>query len=149
MVVKILVLFVILAGIGLFFLKGPNDEPFLTASDFMPTTDKVEIGQQHPETVTIYKWQDEDGVWHFSNEPVEVDGVETMEVDGDINLIPAVTASTLKSKRRLESKAYSTIPDGLTSVAPEKIAEMMETANNLQETIDTRKASVDKAVGKD
>lgn len=147
MFLKIMILLVILAGVGLFILKGPNGEPFLTLDDFTPDQEITDVLAQKPEPVTIYKWQDEDGAWHFSNEPVDVEGVETMVVDGDINLMPAVTTSTSSSGKHPDAKDYSSIPDGVTSVAPEQIAEMMDTVNNMQEMVDERKTDLDRAVG--
>lgn len=145
MFLKIMILLVVLAGVGLFLLKGPNGEPFLTLDDFTPDPQITDVLAQKPEPVTIYKWQDEDGAWHFSNEPVDVEGVETMVVDGDINIIPAVTTSRSSAAKRPDAKAYSSIPAGMTSVAPEKITEMMDTVNNMQEMVDERKANLDRA----
>lgn len=150
MFLKIMILLVVLAGVGLFFLKGPSGEPFLTLDDFTPDpeiTDLVsqKVAPQKPEPVTIYKWQDENGAWHFSNEPVDVEGVETMVVDGDINLIPAVTTSTSNAGKRPDAKAYSSVPAGVTSVAPDQITEMMDTVNNMQERVDERKTDLDRA----
>jgi hypothetical protein len=144
MFLKIMILLVVLAGVGLFILKGPNGEPFLTLDDFTPDPEITDVLAQKAEPVTIYKWQDEDGAWHFSNEPVDVEGVETMVVDGDINLIPAVTTSTSRAVKRPDAKAYSSIPAGVTSVAPEQITELMGTVNNMQEMVDERKTNLDR-----
>jgi hypothetical protein len=144
MFLKIMILLVVLAGVGLFILKGPSGEPFLTLDDFTPDPEITDVLAQKAEPVTIYKWQDEDGAWHFSNEPVDVEGVETMVVDGDINLIPAVTTSTSRAVKRPDAKAYSSIPAGVTSVAPEQITELMGTVNNMQEMVDERKTNLDR-----
>lgn len=41
----------------------------------------------------------------------------------------------------------SSLPSGLTTVSPEKIGEMMDTVNNLQDTVDQRKLALDKLTG--
>ena len=141
-----MILVVLAACIAPFFIKGPSGKPLMSLSDLMTSNAPGDGESPAPATVeprTIYKWKDEDG-WHFSTEPVDVQGVETIVVNGDINIVPAVTLPVSGSS---PSVATPSIPPGVTTVSPEKIQEMMGAAGELQETIDQRKADIDKAVG--
>lgn len=147
MFIKIMILIVILACAGPFFIEGPDGEPLLTLGDLMPSAADVP-DVLPPEPVTVYKWQDENGIWQFSTEPVT--GAETMELDGQVTVMEALDEREL---RRLSSDSASppanfTVPSGLTTVAPDKIEEMMKTVDSLQTTVDDRKSQIDKAVKK-
>ncbi|MFT7243158.1 MAG: hypothetical protein ACI82A_000500 [Candidatus Azotimanducaceae bacterium] len=136
-------IFVLLAAfVGLFFLKGPNGEPLLTLDDLKPTLPEVESSSVPTQ---VYKWQDENGVWQFSNQPVDEGQGEVIELDGNINIMPAVDTSILNAGRKASSSPSPamSIPPGLTTVSGDKIQEMMSTVNNLQETVDNRKAEMD------
>ena len=150
MIVKLMILALIAAFAGLFFIKGPSGEPILKLDDLKP--DRPELSMTPSKPTKVYKWQDENGIWQFSNQPVEGENVEVMELDGKINTIPAVPIITqnpgcgAKQPATSSKPAIATIPSGLTSVSVEKIAEMMDAVNNLQETVDERKARMDKIV---
>jgi hypothetical protein len=148
---KIMIVIVILACMGPFFIKGPDGDPLMSLDDLMPATDLV---PEAPTTTTVYKWQDENGKWHFSNDPRDIAGDQAKEKveisSADIN-----TMDEFKAPRQASSSSLSAttgapgmeIPSGVTSVAPDKVAEMMDTVTNLQETVDQRKADLDQATG--
>ncbi len=148
MLIKIIVLIVILACVGPFFIEGPDGEPLLRIEDFMPSSpDLPDVAPAEP--VTVYKWQDENGVWQFSTEPVEGVDAETMELDGSVTVMEALDPRELRRLQGDEPESPSfNLPSGLMTVAPDKVEEMMDAANNLQSTIDERKEEVDKQVGK-
>jgi len=159
--VKLMVIVVILAGVGLFFLKGPDGKPFLTVDDFaveLPDSPASMLPQQlqpeEPDTVTkIYKWKDEDGVWQFSNSPQDKEGSELIEFSAQTNIIQSYSPPPLTTvpptKREASGGEVSTsdsIP-GVMTVSPEQAAEMMKTVKNLQSTVDQRKADLDALSG--
>lgn len=136
-------IFILLAAfVGLFFLNGPNGEPMLSLDDLKPTLPKVESSSV---PTKVYKWQDENGVWQFSNQPVDEGQGEVIELDGKINTMPAVDTSILNAGRKASSSPSPgmSIPPGLTTVSGDKVQEMMDTVNNLQESVDNRKAEID------
>ena len=134
------------AFVGLFFVNGPSGEPILKVSDLKPETPELVRTPSKP--TKVYKWKDENGIWQFSNEPMEGEDVEVMELDGKINTIPAVSVAAQNAGGvQGSTSGLSAIPSGLTSVSPGKIAEMMDSVNNMQETVDGRKALVDKKTG--
>lgn len=143
MLIKAMILVLIAAFAGLFFVKGPNGEPFMTLDDLKPSVPEVKT------TVVptkVYKWQDENGVWQFSNQPRDEAQGELVAFDGNINTMPAVDTSILKTDSGASSGSRGTginIPPGLTTVSGDKVEEMMDTLNNLQQTVDDRKTQLD------
>ncbi|MFT5208412.1 MAG: hypothetical protein ACI9CE_000126 [Flavobacterium sp.] len=72
----------------------------MTVDDFIPTVPSSldELTPSAADTVLsgptkVYKWKDENGIWQLSNREEDGQGaagnaVETMELDGDINICP-------------------------------------------------------------
>lgn len=147
---KIMIVIVILACIGPFFIKGPDGRPLMSPDDLLPDT---EVVPEVPATTTVYKWQDENGKWHFSNDPKDVvdpeKQMEKVEISSaDINTMDEFTVPQASASPSTTAPGGGmTIPSGVTSVAPDKVAEMMETVTNLQETVDQRKQDMDEATG--
>jgi hypothetical protein len=144
---KLFVIFIVIlvigAGAGLLLMDGPDGESLLSADDFkpgMPNMGSAAAGQP----TKVYKWQDEDGGWHFSSEPVA--GAEVMELDGDINSIPAVKAA--RETKRLAAGAAA-LPAGITTIAPDKVAELIGAAGALQGSVDSRKAEIEKMLNQE
>ena len=142
MLIKAMIVVLLAAFVGLFFLNGPNGEPLLTLDDLKPTLPEVESS---PVPTKVYKWQDENGVWQFSNQPVDEGQGEVIELDGKINIMPAVDTSILGTSPKVSNSPSlgMSIPPGLTTVSGDKVQEMMDTVNNLQETVDNRKSEID------
>ena len=149
MLVKILIVVVILACLGPFFIKGPDGEPLMTLDDLRP--EAPELPSVAPaEPVTVYKWQDENGVWQFSTEPVDGVEAETMQLDGKVTTLDALTPEDYRrasGEPTRDRPASFEAPSGLMSVSPDKVQEMMDTVNTLQDTVDERKAEMDKVAG--
>lgn len=143
MFIKLMILIVILACVAPFFIKGPTGEPLMTLEDWIP--DEMPEVRSTPEETVVYKWKDENGVWQFTNEPVEGLDVEQMVLDGQINTMESLQKPD--RMKRATSINADAIPSGLLTVAPDKVSEMMDTVNNLQETIDQRKADMDRTTG--
>jgi Domain of unknown function (DUF4124) len=149
MMIKLMIFAVILAGAGLFFIKGPDGKPLMTIeklvedlpdspSNFLPG--EVEIPAT-PAVTRVYKWKDKDGVWQFSNSPVDEDGAEIIELDGRINTVQAFKP---RAPARVEAAQSSATPiPGVMTVSPQEAGNMLDTVKNLQKTIDQRKADMD------
>jgi len=149
--IKAMIFILLAAFAGLFFVAGPNGEPILALDDLKPDSPRLESSSgtsagTSAGTTKVYKWQDENGVWQFSNQPVDEGQGEVLELDGNINTMPATDTSILNSKRASSGPRSSvmSIPAGLTTVPGDKVQEMMNTVNNLQQSVDDRKADMDK-----
>ncbi|HKI75052.1 MAG TPA: hypothetical protein VJ998_10425 [Pseudomonadales bacterium] len=149
--IRILFLAVVFAVVAPFFIKGPNGKPLMSLDKWMKPSPRSQAvtTPTGPEKRTIYKWQDKDGTWHFSTEPVEGQAVETMTVEGAVNVMPIAKTSTRATQpAKAEAPAEASAPGGLTTISPEKIKQTIEAAAHLQETVDQRKAQIDQVVEK-
>lgn len=67
-------------------------------TSLQPATSAGSAGES--QTVTIYRWRDEQGGWHFSNEePPRGINFERMSIDPDTNLLPVQPSSPERSNR--------------------------------------------------
>ncbi|MBV1878599.1 MAG: DUF4124 domain-containing protein [Pseudomonadales bacterium] len=151
MMIKVMMLILMLAVVGLFFIKTPDGEPVLSPGDLLP--DAPETSRYSAEPITVYKWRDEAGVWQFSNDPVDGQlAAEVLQLDGKINIMPAVKLSPKRQEviaaGPVTENKMPLIPSALTSVSPEKISAMMETVNGLQDVVDKKEAAINKAIAK-
>lgn len=151
---KLMMLVMVVAFAGLFFVNGPNDEPILSFDDIKPNVPDmpaIDVPSAQTTTTKVYKWQDEKGVWQFSNHPQDMVGAELVEINDSINTmaaleIPANKPASQTSGQRLQT-GMSNLPAGMTSVSPEKLNEMMETVNSLQGVVDQRQEALDEITG--
>ena len=95
-----------------------------------------------PEITESYPWQDENGVRQFSNNPNDALGAEVMVLDGKINIIESAQLSPTTAPAT-QKPTPSAIPS-VATVAPDQVLELMGTVMNLQDTIDQRKADMEK-----
>lgn len=145
--IKIIIVVVILACIGPFFIKGPDGEPLMTIADLKPDFSlpsvsalSEELDEVSNKPVKVYKWQDEDGNWHFSNKPIDAAGAETIELE-ETNIVSAFEAP--KKKKTVVAASQPNIT-GMPSIS--QGLETLNQAKQLQATIDQRKADMDKAL---
>ena len=150
MLIKAMIFILLAAFAGLFFVAGPNGEPILALDDLKPDSPRLESSSgtsagTSAGTTKVYKWQDENGVWQFSNQPIDEGQGEVLELDGIINTMPATDTSILNAGRTTSSLPSSgmSIPPSLTTLPGDKVQEMMDTVNNLQQSVDDRKADID------
>ena len=139
-----MIVIVVLACLGLLVIKGPDGKPLMSFDEFF-SSPKPSVAEQNRkiEPTKVYKWQDEKGVWQFSNTPVNDSKAEVVMLDGQINTMDAYVAPR-QEKKTTSTNPFAALPSGLTTVSPDKIGEMMESVNNLQETVDQRKAEIDR-----
>ena len=158
MAIKIMIFVVILACLGPFFIKLPYGTPLMTIDDLTggltldsaidSAADEIPTGP-----TTVYKWQDEDGVWHFSDSPVDQHGnaVETMEVDGSVNTMQIVSEDDMKRLARAEAaKKEAAASERVQPKIPSSAnpVELMDAANTLQDVMDQRARDLDTLSGK-
>jgi len=105
---KFLIFMVILACAGPFLLKRSDGSPWMATSDLKapdlempdvsPLADEIEnLSRSMPADdtanhTTVYKWQDENGGWHFSNQADPAHPGEKININNNINTVqlPAV-----------------------------------------------------------
>ena len=148
---KFMIVLLLAAVVALFLIPGPGDRPILKLENFKPDmtlpatlSDLLDDEQDQVEITRVYKWQDENGVWQFSNRPEDANGAEVIELDGIIN-----TMGPLPEKNSPVAAAPTQTTSGpsLTTVPLSQAMDTLDKARQLQETIDNRKSDLDKAIG--
>ena len=127
--VRLMMLVLVLALCGPFFIKGPDGRPLWTIGTTiakvrgwladMTSGSVLEnapvIGEQE---VTVYRWRDADGVWQFAAEPPAGVTAEAMQIDTRTNAvafeIPVIERGNKATDRRRESpqRTGRTAPGG-------------------------------------
>jgi hypothetical protein len=150
-----MIVLLIVAVAGLFFISGPDGEPILKLKDFKPdmtlpesVSEMLDEGLEDDEgqITRVYKWQDEKGVWQFSNRPEDANGAETIELDGVINTMGSLEELERNSPSKDPEPRTESMPS-LTTVPFSKAMETLDKAGEMQQTVDKRKSDIDKALG--
>jgi len=100
---RVLLTIVVLACVMPFVIKGGDGRPLLQVSELkMPALavpGKEAIGQladkldqdaksdRQGDAVTVYRWQDDQGIWHFSDAANSTGARETMQVSVNKNVV--------------------------------------------------------------
>lgn len=156
--IKFMIFIVVLACAGPFILKRPDGRPWMTISDLKapdiatpdisPLTDQVKkLGGSDEENAaaeqtTIFKWQDKDGVWHFSDEASATTPSEEIRINHNANVVHMEKQQTpkeipvTKSNEQVvqnESKSLDT------EVSPyEQLPNLIDKAKNVEKLLDQR-----------
>jgi hypothetical protein len=152
----------VIAVISLFYLKQPNGHPWLSRTAVMSEPQQLQnsfldyIDESYTQLITgakrvvskassaitgtassnrkIYKWQDKDGVWHFSDTP-NPDGL-SVEVKLDLKDINVIVA---EDTAILSGSAKSSTADDTTSAHgryyPESISKLVEDAQKARQEL--------------
>jgi len=143
---------VAIAFAGPMVLKKPDGTPFLESPwDLFSVDSKVpsSIGSGINSSQSFYKWQDENGTWHYSDQPQEGQNIETVTVNTNANLIQGLRA---EKEEIIEGptneidvqKDSASMPLPMT-VPFEEVSKMLEDVSNLQQVMDDRKKAIDNA----
>lgn len=98
-----LMLFIVVAAVAApFVIKGPDGRPWMTLDslrtpdanlpDFSKATDALKaglntLGDEPVKARAVFKWQDETGMWHFSDNKERGRSAEKLTVDPNANLV--------------------------------------------------------------
>jgi len=155
----------ILALMGLFVLKKPNGQTWISVNDLLPNTsmidgkiksftgkillayesfrsaenNKIELGNE----VKIYRWKDSNGNWSYSDKPnASVESKQVFLDPKDIVVLPAFEVPTNDDLLQKNNKA---LPSSLPT-SPSKILDVYKDANNVQKLMDDREQNINKAI---
>jgi len=106
----------------------------------LPSLDEDEI--------TIYKWQDDSGEWHFSNHPPAAGITSSVNVyRSDVNITQAPPSTPVDSKPEQPDEKASDIPKTaaplLPITDPERVKQLIEDAKNVQDLVNNRQQTLD------
>lgn len=149
----IMLVLVAIAFAGPMILRKPDGTPFLESPwDLLSVDSKgpSSIGADINSSQSFYKWQDENGTWHYSDQPQEGQNIETVTVNTNTNLIQGLRSEQEEKNENPTSsvdvqKEPASIPLPMT-VPFEEVSKMLEDANNLQQVMDARKKTIDNAI---
>ncbi|MFT4763482.1 MAG: hypothetical protein ACI9OH_000569 [Oleispira sp.] len=148
----IMCVLVVIAFAGPMLMKKPDGTPFMESPLDLFSTSST--GSQNNEssintTQSFYKWQDDDGTWHYSDQPQAGKNIETVTVNTNANLIQGLRIEKKKEQVIVEKKAEVKAESsaiGLPMTVPlEKVSKMLEDANNMQQLMDNRNKQIEQA----
>jgi|TARA_R110001599_G_C12015699_1_gene638483 hypothetical protein len=114
------------ALIGPYFIKKPDGSPIMdmpTASDFIPdnllpggsSTDSSTNNTPPSSSQTYYKWQDDQGQWHYGDQPpTSPSKVSTLQVDPNTNIIQSLKIEPEIKEQPQQANQQEKLPDRLT-----------------------------------
>lgn len=156
----IMLVLVAIAFAGPMLLKKPDGTPFIEFPSIeLPSTEESWDSSNNfsasGTNQSFYKWQDEDGTWHYSDEAPTGKTVETITVNTNTNLIQGLRVeknkienigneSDIKKKPAIEETSVIPLP---MTVPIEKVTDMLKDAHNIQNIMDSRTKKIDQAAG--
>ncbi|MEL6870447.1 MAG: DUF4124 domain-containing protein [Pseudomonadota bacterium] len=155
--VKFLIVVVLLALAGPFFLKGPDGLPLWRWQDAVAKFNHWRsgavsntVGVVIPEagSVKVYRWQDEAGQWHFSNEPPANQNADVLLINPATNVVQAAKPREPEEEAPVEDPADD-IPESahispiLPLPDPETTQQLLQDVRELQDLAEQRKAAMD------
>ena len=167
-----MILVVIAALAGPFFLKGPDGRPLMSIGEAMPDWQRLGVVAQHQWSkltgkarrlaggdddgsadgkTRVYKWRDASGNLQYSDEPPPQGGAETLYIDPDVNLIPGTPppppAPSPSAAPQSEPKSAPVPEPGLLPpiMDPGRVKQLVDDAQGVQELLDDRARKMDDA----
>jgi len=153
-----MIFIVVLACAGPFILKRSDGRPWMTFSDLKapdvavpdisPLTDQVkklssvDSNNHSAELTTVYKWQDEDGVWHFSDKASTTSPSEEIKINHTTNMVHMEKQDTPKAIPQTQSNenvANNEVKLLDTEASPyEQLPNLIDQAKNVEKLLDKR-----------
>ncbi len=105
------------------------------------------LGMDENET-TVYKWQDDLGEWHFSNQPPPTGVTSSVKTyRSDVNITQAPPPPPTESAAEEPDKKTADIPETATPLLPitdpERVKQLIEDAKNVQGLVGKRQQTLD------
>lgn len=148
----IMCVLVVIAFAGAMLMKKPDGTPFMESPLDLFSTSSTGSQNNEPSintTQSFYKWQDDEGTWHYSDQPQAGKNIETVTVNTNANLIQGLRIEKKKEQviveKKPEVKAESSAIGLPMTVPLEKVSKMLEDANNMQQLMDNRNKQIEQA----
>ena len=122
--------------------------PTVSLPDFGKTAEAVSAGlgearEQPAKAVAVFKWQDEKGVWHFSDNVARGQSAQKLSVDPNANLVHFAAAEDSRTK----DDHHSGGGPSMAAVAPVgAVAKLIGDANNVEHLHQERAARRERAL---
>lgn len=132
------------------FLSKARDA--LMNGDVLPSLDSKPLSTDSEGSSNLYRWQDENGQWHFSNIPPEQGDKTGADATVQVSQLPEAVNSIPPPPKMPASSASSAVSNprvpAPTTVNPMDIPKLLEQAKNLQGLMDQRSQQIDHALKK-
>lgn len=146
MFIRMMICIVVIAIAAPFFIPGPNGTPIMTLDMFKfekPSVSLPDINlgggsAEADSNQEVYRYQDENGVWHFTDQQPTQGNAEQIEIS-NINLMEAPPPPTVVVE---DDPTISVSP--LTAIS--RGAEVMEDAQGVQAMLDSRLEDMDQSL---
>lgn len=107
---------------------------------------KKPLAEKDENETKVYKWQDESGEWHFSNQPPPggmTSSVETYRNDVNITQAPSPIEEEKPALAETGTDIPQTAAPLLPITDPERVQQLIEDAKNVQKLVDQRQQQID------
>jgi hypothetical protein len=148
----IMCVLVAIAFAGPMLMKKPDGTPFIKSPlDWFSTSSTGSHNNESSSSTSqsFYKWQDDDGTWHYSDKPPAEKNIETVTVNTNTNLIQGLRVVKKNEQPIIEKNLQPKVensPMALPMTVPiEKISQILEDANNIQQLMDNRNKKIEQA----
>lgn len=171
---KFLLTLVILSLALPFILKQPNGQPLLSLADIsedistlgnalkntvlssletvkdIDDSDNTGSEQKQPKTTTLYRWQDAQGQWHFSNKPGETSQPFKITPNSSIQsprqAQPVSNGEDTVVTAQSDQKSTEQNEDIPLPLSTKQALKTLEDAKNIQKLMDNRTDQLDEAI---
>lgn len=144
----------LIAAMGLpFFIDNKNGEPMLS----LPSTEGLlntesatsAIAPALPSTTKVFKWKDENGVWHYTDQaPKGNANVETVEVNSRTNIIQGLNiAEPNESTNTAADISANMTPPDADFLSLERAKNIMSDAKLARQAMEQRNQQLQAIVG--
>ncbi len=148
MFIRLMICLVVIAIAAPFVIPGPNGTPIMTVdmlkfdkpSVSLPAINPGGAGQEgRSASQSMYRYQDENGVWHFTDQAPASGAGDRVQLNSEINLLEAQAVPENRPQAPVEqpSNPLSAVTRG---------AEVMEDAQAVQQLMDDRVDQIDQSL---
>lgn len=154
---KFLILLITLALMGPFFIKDQEGRPLLTLQDIQfsgfpaleeiitknkPILQSATSGKaDHSDSFKAYKWKDEKGVVHYSDQHNSRDNSQLTEIE-NITILPTLQTNSTPQPKHRDSTHKTALPS-LTTIPAHQIPTLIEDAKQVENLLIERKNHYD------
>jgi hypothetical protein len=153
-IIKGLLALLVVAGAAPFILPLDEGRPLLSLDDLkapsLPELPKVDLtspageSAAEPGPAHVYRWKDEGGNWHYSDEaPPEGTAYETIVTEPVRNTIPAPAQPASEPEGTAAAGASEDDTDTPSIYSPEGVRKVLEDARDVQTLMDDHNKRLD------
>jgi hypothetical protein len=143
----IMCVLVTIAFVGPMLIKKPDGTPFIKSPLDWFSTSLAGLHNNESSSSnsqSFYKWQDDDGTWHYSDKPPAEKNIETVTVNTNTNLIQGLRVVKKNEQPIIEKNLQPKVKNSPMTFPIEKISKILEDANNIQQLMDNRNKKMNK-----